>query len=86
MQVPGLDVVKCLVKEGASFDFPSTEEVEEDVSLLCRDEKGDYRTNYSVYLLEGIWKASEPSALLSDGHGNGTADDKGGWQSADISS
>jgi hypothetical protein len=52
----GLDVVKCLVKEGASFDFPSTEEVEETYHCYAGTKKGDYRTNYSVYLLKAFGK------------------------------
>jgi len=52
----GLDVVKCLVKEGASFDFPSTEEVEEMYHCYAGTKKGDYRTNYSVYLLKAFGK------------------------------
>lgn len=52
----GLDVVKCLVKEGASFDFPSTEEAEETYHCYAGTKKGDYRTNYSVYLLKAFGK------------------------------
>lgn len=52
----GLDVVKCLVKEGASFNFPSTEEAEETYHCYAGTKKGDYRTNYSVYLLKAFGK------------------------------
>lgn len=52
----GLDVVKCLVKAGASFDFPSTEEAEETYHCYAGTKKGDYRTNYSVYLLKAFGK------------------------------
>ena len=54
--------------------------------MICRDEKGGLPHELFRIPVKGIWKASEPAALLSDGHGNGTADGKGGWQSADISS
>lgn len=52
----GLDVVKCLVEAGASFDFPSTEEAEETYHCYAGTKKGDYRTNYSVYLLKAFGK------------------------------
>lgn len=52
----GLDVVKCLVEAGASFDFPSTEEAEETYHCYAGTRKGDYRTNYSVYLLKAFGK------------------------------
>lgn len=53
----GLDVVKCLVNAGASFDFPSTEEAGETYHCYAGTKKGDYRTNYSVYLLKAFGKS-----------------------------
>ena len=82
----GLDVVKCLVNAGASFDFPSTEEAGETYHCYAGTEKRRLPHELFRVLIEGIWKESGPAALLPDGHGNGTADGKGGWQPADISS
>ncbi|MEZ3447449.1 MAG: leucine-rich repeat domain-containing protein [Lachnospiraceae bacterium] len=55
----GLDVVKCLVNAGASFDFPSTEEAGETYHCYAGTKKGDYRTNYSVYLLKAFGKSPD---------------------------
>ncbi len=52
----GLGVVKCLVQKGASFDFTSTKEAEEAYHCYIGTKKGDYRTNYSVYLLKAFGK------------------------------
>ena len=52
----GLDIVKALVEKGATFDFPSTEEIE--MTYHCHIGKNhanyreNYRTNYSLYLLK----------------------------------
>lgn len=52
----GLDVVRLLVRKGASFDFPSTKEAAETYHCYIGTKKGDYRTNYSVYLLKAFGK------------------------------
>lgn len=52
----GLEVVKVLVEKGATFDFPSTEEIE--IKYHCHigekhaKYRTNYRTNYSLYLLK----------------------------------
>lgn len=52
----GLEVVKVLVEKGATFDFPSTEEIE--IKYHCHigekhaNYRVNYRTNYSLYLLK----------------------------------
>ena len=48
----GLDVVKILVEKGISFDFPSTEEIEEKYRCYIGQKYANYRTNYSLYLLK----------------------------------
>ena len=50
----GLDAVKCLVQAGASFDFPSTGKVEETYNCYIGKKYGNYRTNYSMYLLKAF--------------------------------
>jgi len=50
----GLEVVNLLVQKGASFDFPSTKETEETYHCYAGTKKGDYRTNYAVYLLKAF--------------------------------
>ena len=52
----GLDVVRLLVRKGASFGFPSTKEAAETYHCYIGTKKGDYRTNYSVYLLKAFGK------------------------------
>lgn len=48
----GLEVVKLLVGKGATFDFPSTKEIEETYNCYIGRHHGVYRTNYSIYLLK----------------------------------
>lgn len=52
----GLDVVKALVGKGATFDFPSTEEIAIKYHCHIGEEharyRENYRTNYSLYLLK----------------------------------
>lgn len=48
----GLDAVKLLVEKGISFDFPSTEEIEEKYRCYIGQKYANYRTNYSLYLLK----------------------------------
>lgn len=52
----GLDVVKVLVGKGATFDFPSTEEIAIKYHCHIGEEharyRENYRTNYSLYLLK----------------------------------
>ncbi|MCI8967018.1 MAG: leucine-rich repeat domain-containing protein [Lachnospiraceae bacterium] len=50
----GLDAVKMLVQKGASFDFPSTTEIEETYNCYVGKKHKNYRTNYSVYLLKAF--------------------------------
>ncbi|MDE7477920.1 MAG: leucine-rich repeat domain-containing protein [Lachnospiraceae bacterium] len=47
----GLDVVKVLVEKGATFDFPSKRRIEETYNCYIGRHYGNYRTNYSLYLL-----------------------------------
>lgn len=52
----GLEVVKVLVEKGATFDFPSTEEIE--IKYHCHigekhaQYRENYRTNYALYFLK----------------------------------
>jgi len=52
----GLDMVKALVEQGATFDFPSTEETELIYHCHIGEKhaayRENYRTNYSLYLLK----------------------------------
>ena len=48
----GLDMVKALVEKGATFDFPSTKEIEEKYHCYIGQKYGNYRTNYAMYLLK----------------------------------
>lgn len=52
----GLDMVKALVEKGATFDFPSTEEIELTYHCHIGEKhatyRENYRTNYSLYLLK----------------------------------
>lgn len=48
----GLDIVKTLVDKGATFDFPSTEEIEKIYRCYIGQKYANYRTNYSLYLLK----------------------------------
>lgn len=48
----GLEVVKRLVEKGATFDFPSTKEIEETYNCYIGRHHRVYRTNYSIYLLK----------------------------------
>lgn len=48
----GLDIVKALVEKGATFDFPSTEKIEERYHCYIGKKYGNYRTNYAMYLLK----------------------------------
>ena len=48
----GLDIVKALVEKGATFDFPSTEKIEEQYHCYIGKKYGNYRTNYAMYLLK----------------------------------
>lgn len=48
----GLDIVKTLVEKGATFDFPSTEKIEEQYHCYIGKKYGNYRTNYAMYLLK----------------------------------
>ena len=41
----GLDAVKLLVEKGISFDFPSTEEIEEKYRCYIGQKYANYRTN-----------------------------------------
>ncbi|MDE7477919.1 MAG: hypothetical protein K2M91_08205, partial [Lachnospiraceae bacterium] len=50
----GLDVVKVLVEKGATFDFPSTRKIEETYNCYIGQHYGNYRTNYSMYLLKAF--------------------------------
>lgn len=60
----GLDVVRLLVRKGASFDFPSTKEAAETYHCYIGTKKGDYRTNYSVYLLKAFGKRADVLRFL----------------------
>lgn len=48
----GLEVVQALVQKGATFDFPSTEEIEAAYHCYVGQKYVNYRTNYSLYLLK----------------------------------
>lgn len=48
----GVDVVRALVEKGATFDFPSTEEIETKYHCYVGQKYANYRTNYSLYLLK----------------------------------
>lgn len=48
----GLDMVKILVKKGATFDFPSTQESEILYGCYIGQKYANYRTNYALYLLK----------------------------------
>lgn len=50
----GLETVKMLVEKGASFDFPSTRKIEETYHCYMGKKYGNYRTNYSMYLLKAF--------------------------------
>ena len=50
----GLEMVKALVEKGASFDFPSTREIEEKYHCYIGYNYDNYRTNYSLYLLKAF--------------------------------
>lgn len=52
----GLEVVRALVQRGATFDFPSTEEIEEAYNCYVGKKHANYRTNYSMYLLKAFGK------------------------------
>ncbi len=47
----GLGVVKALVERGATFRFSSTRRIEEWYGCYIGRNSGNYRTNYSLYLL-----------------------------------
>jgi len=73
----GLAIVKALVGKGATFDFPSTKKIEETYNCYIGQKHGNYRTNYSMYLLKAFGKelkifclkgmAMEQSAKREDG-------------------
>ena len=52
----GLEVVKVLVEKGATFDFPSTEEIEIKYHCHIGEKHAQYRenycTNYALYFLK----------------------------------
>ena len=48
----GMELVKALIKKGASFDFPSKRRIEETYNCYIGRHSGNYRTNYSLYLLK----------------------------------
>ena len=48
----GLEVVRALAEKGATFDFPSTEEIEEKYRCYVGYKYANYRTNYALYLLK----------------------------------
>ncbi len=48
----GLDVAGALIQKGASFDFPSKRRIEETYNCYIGRKCGNYRTNYSLYLLK----------------------------------
>ena len=48
----GHGVVEALVQRGASFDFPSKRRIEETYHCYIGRKCGNYRTNYSLYLLK----------------------------------
>lgn len=48
----GPDVVRVLIQKGATFDFPSKRRIEETYGCYFGRKCGNYRTNYSLYLLK----------------------------------
>ncbi|MDE6916174.1 MAG: leucine-rich repeat domain-containing protein [Lachnospiraceae bacterium] len=50
----GLAAVRALVEWGASFCFPSTRRIEERYGCYIGRHYGNYRTNYSLYLLRAF--------------------------------
>lgn len=50
----GIEIVKVLIEKGASFDFPSTREIEEKYHCYIGYNYDNYRTNYSLYLLKAF--------------------------------
>ena len=46
----GREVVRALAEKGATFDFPSTEEIEEKYRCYVGYKYANYRTNYALYL------------------------------------
>jgi len=47
----GPAIVKALIQKGVSFDFPSKRRIEETYNCYIGRKSGNYRTNYSLYLL-----------------------------------
>ncbi|MDE6054783.1 MAG: hypothetical protein K2G55_13720, partial [Lachnospiraceae bacterium] len=62
----GLDVVKVLVEKGATFDFPSTRKIEQAYHCYTGRRYGNYRTNYSLYLLK-VFKGGLKRAFCLEG-------------------
>lgn len=48
----GLEMVQAMVEAGITFDFPSNEEIEKKYHCYVGKNYGNYRTNYSLYLLK----------------------------------
>lgn len=48
----GLETVRAMVEMGITFDFPSDEEIEKKYHCYVGKNYGNYRTNYSLYLLK----------------------------------
>ncbi|MDE7417115.1 MAG: leucine-rich repeat domain-containing protein [Lachnospiraceae bacterium] len=62
----GPDVVKVLVEKGATFDFPSTRKIEQEYHCYTGRRYGNYRTNYSLYLLK-VFKGGLKRAFCLEG-------------------
>lgn len=48
----GSEMVRAMIEAGITFDFPSDEEIEKKYHCYVGKNYGNYRTNYSLYLLK----------------------------------
>lgn len=62
----GSETVRTLTDMGATFDFPSTKDTEEKYRCYIGEKYGNYRTNYSLYLLK-IFRGEMKGACSTKG-------------------